>query len=433
MRALTPQTIFISHATPGDNYFVTWLSSKLKLLGYSVWVELDELKLGDAFWPEIENVVRNQACKFLAVVSKSYLEKITDSVSGVFKELSCADRIKDIKSFKSAIRIDCTAEDDFPVQLMGLHSINFHENWQNGLEKLLDSFQKENIPKDGAIATGALNFWLDALALNGFVSTNPERIYTNWFPFQLPEILYIHKPLIASKPDLMDIDFSFLEYSDRHICFFPPTDYPASIASSSTVALNINSIITEQFVPVDDFLTLTEPRKKVVELINKTVEDFFIKKDMRKHKQAKSNVYYFRSNTINRKRTSLKAIGKHNVAIAGINKDKFWSFGISSYAILYPSPYLKLDSHIVFENDQQVVYGTEEHHALRRKFAFDWYNKDWFHTLLGMSIRLAGGEENNKIKIPVSASAFLEVDAIPEFAETDFGYDEPTTKDKDEE
>jgi len=104
MRALTPQTIFVSHATPSDNYFVTWLSSKLKLLGYSVWVELDELKLGDAFWPEIENVIRNQACKFLAVVSKSYLEKITDSVSGVFKELSCADRIKDIKSFKKKIQ-----------------------------------------------------------------------------------------------------------------------------------------------------------------------------------------------------------------------------------------------------------------------------------------------------------------------------------------
>src|ERR1700730_5643150 len=93
--------IFISHTTPDDNYFTTWLASKLKILGYKVWVELDELKLGDAFWPEIEDAIRNQSIKFLVIVSKAYLGRIKNPNSGIFKELSCADGIRDIKNYKS--------------------------------------------------------------------------------------------------------------------------------------------------------------------------------------------------------------------------------------------------------------------------------------------------------------------------------------------
>jgi hypothetical protein len=63
---------------------------------------IDELKSGDAFWPEIETAIRNHSIKFLAIVSKSYLENINEPSSGIFKELSTADRIKDIKKFKAA-------------------------------------------------------------------------------------------------------------------------------------------------------------------------------------------------------------------------------------------------------------------------------------------------------------------------------------------
>ena len=36
-------TIFISHATPTDNIFATWLATKLELCGYKVWVDLNDL------------------------------------------------------------------------------------------------------------------------------------------------------------------------------------------------------------------------------------------------------------------------------------------------------------------------------------------------------------------------------------------------------
>lgn len=427
------EKIFISHASPADNYFTAWLSSKLKLLGYDVWVELDELKSGDAFWPEIENAIRNQSRKFLAIISNSYMEKIKDPVSGVFKELSCADRIKDIKGFKSPIRIDSIEEDNFPVQLMGLNSVDFLNNWQNGLEKLLESFEKEKIPRDEEQKTNPLNFWLDAFNIDGRTNTNSEKIYTNWFPFNLPEKLYIHKPAIQNKLDLLDIPFSFLEYNDRHLCFFPAKDYPSNIECPYSVELNIQEIIIQQAIPIDDFLVLSEPRKKIVHLINKTVEDFFIQAKMKRHEQANTSVFYFPSNTENRKRVSLKSVGKTNVAVAGKNKTNYWSFGISSYAILYPEPYLKINSHIIFENSQEIVFDQDEHHALRRKFAFDWYNKDWLDTLLGIMLKLSGSNSENKIALPINSFQHLIVDAIPLSLESSFGYKEPEILEKNEE
>ena len=119
------QHIFISHSAPNDNYFASWLASKLKLLGFKVWVELDELKGGEPFWIEIENQIRNNSIKFLAVLSTSYIEKSRDANSGVFKELSCADRVKGIPNFKIPVKISDISEDDFPLQLMGLNSIQY--------------------------------------------------------------------------------------------------------------------------------------------------------------------------------------------------------------------------------------------------------------------------------------------------------------------
>ncbi len=433
MRTTTPDAIFISHSTPSDNYFVAWLAAKLKVLGYKVWVELEELRSGDAFWPSIEDAIRVSSIKFITVVSSAYMAKIKDPSSGVFKELSCADRIKDIKKFKTPIRIQSINEDDYPVQLMGLNSIDFYPNWQNGLEILLDSFQKEKIPVNNEIADNPLNFWLDAFKIENSVNTKQETIYTNWFPVKFPDKLYIHKPIVANKIDLIDIPYTYLEYSDRHLCFFPKEDYPTTIDCGLSAELEIASIMQQSVVPIDDFLTLQEPRKKLVQLINKSVEDFFKLCRMKHYQQANTTVYYFQNTEKNRGRVSLRKIGKTNVAIAGKSKQNYWSFGISSYCMLYPEPYLKLNSHIIFENSEQVVYEPEEHHALRRKFAFDWYNKDWMDTLLGMTFKLANGNESNEILIPVSSRENLTVNSIPLSLTTNFGYQEPSNNDNDEE
>ena len=62
------QTIFISHANPEDNEFTRWLGAELTLAGYAVWYDLDRLRGGDVFWDKVENVIREEAIRFIAVI-----------------------------------------------------------------------------------------------------------------------------------------------------------------------------------------------------------------------------------------------------------------------------------------------------------------------------------------------------------------------------
>lgn len=429
--AMGKEKIFISHAAPADNYFAAWLAAKLKLLGYDVWVELDELKFGDAFWPGIEDAIRNQSVKFLVVISKNYLEKVKDPFSGVFKELSCADRVK-IQNFKSPIRLDDVSYDDFPVQVMGLSGIDFHNNWGDGLDKLLASFKKEQIPCDITKTENPLNFWLDAFKVKDVINQEEELIYTNWFAFNLPEKIYIHKPVVSSNLDLADIVYPYLEYNDRHICFFPKTDYPTAITCALSTELTISAILNEKQIPIDDFLVFNEPRKKIVELLNKVFKHHLIQNYLKHYQQANNEVFYYPSSPENRKRISLKSVNKTNVAITGKTGDNTWSFGISHYAVLYPFPYFKIGSHIIFQTSDLTVLDQEEQTTLRKTFGFDWYNRDWLDTLLGMMIKVSGQDKELLIKIPINGDAELKVSVIPHSYKTDFGYYEPSKGDANE-
>lgn len=417
--------IFISHIAPADNYFAIWLSAKLKLIGYDVWVEVDELKSGDAFWPVIDNIIRNESVKFICVISAAYVKAVKDPNSGVFKEISCADRIKNINNFKTPLCIENVNYDDFPLQLMGLNSLDFYQNWQRGLEKLLESFSRENISFDPAKRENPLNFWLDSFHIDQKTTFQPERIYTNWFPFELPSKLYVHKYSVNGTLELVDIPYAFIDYSDRHICFFPASDYPYPDRCLSSKEFCIEQIINEKALLIDDSLTLIEPRKKIIELLNKTMQHFFIQQNVKRYQQSAKEVYYYPNTHMNRKRINLHSIGKTNVSVTGRTGNNFWSFGISSSVNLYPFPYLKIASHIIFENQNFNLIDQDEQHTLRRKYGFNWYNKDWLDTLIGMMIKLSGEAADAKIHIPISSQGLLAVDVLPFNMESDFGYNEP--------
>jgi hypothetical protein len=83
---LTPRTtVFVTHAAPEDNEFALWISSKLALSGYRVWVDRRRLLGGDDFWDEIDRVLRQDSIKQIIV----FTQHITKQ--GVKKELAIGE------------------------------------------------------------------------------------------------------------------------------------------------------------------------------------------------------------------------------------------------------------------------------------------------------------------------------------------------------
>ena len=76
-------TIFISHASPGDNPFATWLAARLSMAGYDVWCDQQKLLGGEDFWADIETVLRTRTVKFVLVISAKLRDYCKVDSSGI--------------------------------------------------------------------------------------------------------------------------------------------------------------------------------------------------------------------------------------------------------------------------------------------------------------------------------------------------------------
>src|ERR1700680_463154 len=78
-------TVFVTHAAPDDNEFALWLSTKLAIAGYRVWVDRRRLRGGADAWDEIDSVLRHEAIKQIVVFTEN------TGKPGVKKELAIGD------------------------------------------------------------------------------------------------------------------------------------------------------------------------------------------------------------------------------------------------------------------------------------------------------------------------------------------------------
>jgi TIR domain len=76
--AVIREAIFLSHAAPEDNEFALWLSAKLAIAGYRVWIDRRRLRGGDDFWDEIDRVLRTEAEDGTIVPTAAFDDHIDD-------------------------------------------------------------------------------------------------------------------------------------------------------------------------------------------------------------------------------------------------------------------------------------------------------------------------------------------------------------------
>ena len=136
--------IFLSHATPEDNDFTHWLAGKLTLAGYTVWYDLEQLKGGDYFWNKIENAIRDECIRMVAIVSESSYKK-----DGVRNEWNLGITIeRQLSGFVIPVRVDGFDFSQLPITLHRKNVIDFNRGWHFGLATLLETLANANIPRN---------------------------------------------------------------------------------------------------------------------------------------------------------------------------------------------------------------------------------------------------------------------------------------------
>jgi hypothetical protein len=166
-------TVFVTHAAPDDNEFALWLSSKLAMAGYRVWVDRRRLRGGADAWDEIDSVLRHETIKQVVVFTAH------TSKPGVKKELAIGDVMRrklGDTGFIIAIRNDDTAYGDAPPEFLRGHIINGHPNWHDCLKELFEALEEARGPKTPSPDADALRRIVEAREEGRrFVLNRPEK------------------------------------------------------------------------------------------------------------------------------------------------------------------------------------------------------------------------------------------------------------------
>jgi hypothetical protein len=137
-------TVFITHAAPQDNEFALWLSSKLAMAGYKVWVDRRRLRGGDDFWDEIDRVLRTEAIKQVIAFTPNV------SKPGVKKELAIggvvAGKIDD-PHFMIPVRAGDIAFSDAPPEFLRANILDGCPNWHDCLKDLFQTLDDAGVPR----------------------------------------------------------------------------------------------------------------------------------------------------------------------------------------------------------------------------------------------------------------------------------------------
>ena len=185
------ETIFVSHAAPEDNEFALWLSSKLSMAGYRVWIDRRRLRGGDDRWDEIDRVLRTEAIKQIVVFTRSI------GKPGVKKELAIGEVMKrkllDPK-FMIPIRVDAVEFSDAPPEFLRADILDAYPNWHDCLHDLFLSLEDGGVPRGTTPDAHILRAIVDAREDGRrLVMDRSESVLTNWFPITPPRHINYYK------------------------------------------------------------------------------------------------------------------------------------------------------------------------------------------------------------------------------------------------
>ncbi len=442
------KTLFISHANPEDNEFTIWLASRLQLLGYKVWCDLEGLIGGEKFWSEIDNEIRNNTIKFLLVLSNSICNEPGVLKDGIDKEISLAESIAKKLGLKDLI-IPLNIDEDAPFNsFIGLNRykhITFHSNWAVGLKQLIKKLEKDKVPKDTVGDNRSVISWYENEFTTKFgLYKKKEKYYSNWWPIEeLPENLYLYQ--YENEKQAKTIYAEYFEYPIiRHGNILVTFTDEIKTINKQNDDLEILPIKKYQIgsssilngFDRDTFPTLLNAKNLLNWLLNRTFHLLMKRRGLYWYEMAnKSNAYFFPKLKLEKNRVKFsypnREKTKNLVGRYKINDNKVgnWHFAVSSKTLLYPTVCFSLKSHILFsDNGYHIWKDSKRLHSARRNKGKKWFNEEWRDQLIAFINAIK--DENGKTEIPLNKDFTLKMPLLTLSFYSNIGYNQPEARER---
>lgn len=416
----TREIVFISKATPEDDEFVLWLAPRLEAAGYTVFADILTLEPGDRWRREITDTLQNNAVKMLLCCRDATLNK-----NGVQEEIGIAtDLVKELNDPRFIIPLRLKPF----KKLFGigeLQWVNFLGSWANGLHDLLDTLEKQNVPRavDGVINPNWENY---RKRLATKVENAPEVLTSNWLRVaSLPDTIRYYYP-----PGPINLDS--MEKACRESTV-PAEVYQRgffSFASPAEIERDFADVAPFEIQSEHKLLDLLEhgsqspdikPREAqniVSSMFRRAWESFCRSKGLYQHFFAAQTAFHVSEAQMPLGRRV--SWGKHGQRRSSMLRNsaggKVWQYGISASPFFWPCPHFKLKARVLFAeltgNRAGAVIGdADTQHRLRRTICKGWRNKAWHGRLMAFLELLSC--DTPTFSVPLSGSSAITFEARP--------------------
>ena len=417
----TREIVFISKATPEDDDFVLWLAPRLEAAGYTVFADILTLEPGDRWRKEITNTLQDKAVKMLLCCRDSTLAK-----NGVQEEIGIAsDLVKQLPDPRFIIPLRL----EVYKKLFGigeLQWVDFLGSWANGLHELLDTLEKQNVPR---AATPVINpsweTYRKRLAIR--VEKKPEVLTSNWLRVaSLPDtIRYYYPPgpinLERMEGTCRESTIPAEVYQRGFFSFASPEEIARDFADVAPFEIQSehNLIDFLENGSQSPEIKHREAQNLVSSMFRRAWDNFCRSKGLYEHLFATQRAFLV--GEAQKPLGSRVSWGRQGQRRSSMLRNsaggKVWQYGVSATPNFWPFPHFKLKARVLFSelasgNKAGAVIGdTGTQHRLRRTICKGWRNKAWHGRLMAYLELLAG--EAPCITVPLSGACAITLDTMP--------------------
>ena len=411
--------IFISHATPDDNDFTSWLSARLASAGYEVWSDLTQLVGGEVFWNDIEEALRHHSIKFLSVLSPVAVGK-----RGFQKELSVADSIEakgNLGDFIIPLRISQIPYDEIPIHIHNKNVIDFTKGWHIGLARLLEKLEKDQVPRQENVELALSNWAKGFLEVDKLLDKNDEEVISNWLSIlEMPSTINIS--YFDSTPkniDPLKLQWPCRQIENCVISFanakdFNTLDAPSALKKHSEI--EITTFLQNGSRSVSQ-LSYQDRSNVLTDLLRQSWERYVHRQGMLGFALANNKLCWYLPKTkpkIDRTKF-IDALGNSGSrALLGKSEklQAFWHLAIEAVPSVGKKNRFTLLPHVIFTSDGVTPIGDPaQMHRLRRRFCKSWWQNRWRDLTSAYLAEIAKNEHS--IMMPVAPNRNVEVNAFP--------------------
>lgn len=426
---MSPTKIFISHATPDDNEIAQWLALRLMREGYSVWVDMERLRVGDDFWREIEGEIRENAAKFVLILSKTSYKR-----QGVLDELAVARKVakQRPKRFILPVRADDLSYDDFPIEVNRLDAADFSKSWSVGMGRLTEILVEDDVPRTTAGPKEASDWWTRRYSATEGVFQETEEYSSNRFPItHAPKWIYLHG-LDDLKPfdkDKFKPTYPVYQYGALFVSFAGVDELaPAFDSAESKIGMSIKTKFSSFLADGHSKpkIERRDAKNIVTRLLRLAFHGKLAASGLKPYELANKECYYwFPAEVVPpRKQVSFirpnKSRGGRALVGAKTLKDRLgtelgtqgWHFGVEILPSIGSFFGFHIRSHVAFTLNGLPYSEADKQHKLRRRECKAWFNDRWADMLQAAMAQLAGAA--GSLDLPVGSNEHIDVSLVPE-------------------